>query len=145
MSAVTVQQRPRPLQRGAERPRLHVVRDTRTRRRVPWLLVLAVLLAGAVLTALTLTALAAEDAVRARELQSQVTEAEREYAQLVAKVATLESPERIAKIADRMGLVRTAVPRSLPVDRLLDADVPGPGSTTLADGDGLKPLLTEQR
>jgi predicted short-subunit dehydrogenase-like oxidoreductase (DUF2520 family) len=108
-------------------------------------MVLAVMLAATVLAALTLTALAAEDAVRARELQAAVTDAERDYAQLVAKVATLESPERIAQIAERMGLVRTAVPRSLPVDRPLDADSLDSGGATLADGDGLKPLLTEQR
>lgn len=145
MSAVTVQPRPRPLIRRPERPRLRVVTDTKPPRRVPWLLVLALLLAGTVLTALTLTALAAEDAVRARELQAEVTVAERDYAQLVAEVATLESPERIAQMAEQMGLVRTAVPRSLPVDRPLDTDALDNDGATLADGDGLKPLLTEQR
>lgn len=145
MSAVTVQPRPRPLTRGAERPRLRVVRDTKQPRRVPWLLVLVLLLAGTVLAALTLTALAAEDAVLARQLQAEVTVAERDHAQLVAEVATLESPQRIARFAERMGLVRTAVPRSLAVDRSLDADSSTHDDTTLADGDGLKPLLTEQR
>ncbi|HEX9765602.1 MAG TPA: hypothetical protein VGA36_02490 [Nitriliruptorales bacterium] len=142
MSAVSV---PVPGARPpARRPALRLVTDERSRPRMPWILLLAVLFGGAVFASLTMTALAAEDAVLARELANDVTRAEREYARLVAEVATLESPERIAVMAEKMGMVRTAVPRALLVDRPLDADVDGQGAL-LADGDGLKPLLTEQR
>lgn len=143
MSAVSV---PVPASRPAgRRPALRVVPDDRQRPRMPWVLLLAVLFAGAVFASLTMTALAAEDAVLARELGSDVTAAEREYARLVAEVAMLESPGRIADMAQQMGMVRTAVPRALPVDRPLDADVTGGDEPLLAEGDGLKPLLTEQR
>lgn len=143
MSAVSV-----PASRldpGSRRPALRVVGNDRPRRRVPWILLLATLLIGAVFAALTLTALAAEDAVLARELGSQVTVAEREYARLVAEVASLESPERIARRAEQLGMVRTAVPRALPVDRSLEVDAASDEDPLLADGDGLKPLLREQR
>ncbi|MDX1511122.1 MAG: hypothetical protein R3249_07230 [Nitriliruptorales bacterium] len=121
------------------------MRDEPVRRRFPWVALLVGLFVGSVFAALTLSALAAEDAVTARQLQLEVTEAERDYAQLVAEVATLESPERIARMAEEMGMVRTAVPRTLPVDRPLDVDGLGEQEPLLAEGDGIKPLLTEQR
>ena len=144
MSAVTAPSTA-PTGPARRRPELRLVRPEPARRRFPWVAVLVILFVGSVFAALTLSALAAEDAVTARRLQQQVTEAERDYAQLVAEVATLESPERIARLAEELGMVRTAVPRTLQVSRPLDVDGEGETEPLLAEGDGIKPLLTEQR
>lgn len=116
--------------------------------RHPVLLTVASLLvlATAVFGAVTFNALAADEAVRARELDTSLRGAESTYSQLLAEVATLESPARIAATAEELGMVRVEHPRQLHVQRLLPADgaadaAPAPGART----DRLKPLLADQQ
>lgn len=115
--------------------------------RHPVLLTIAslVVLGMAVFGAVTFNALAADEAVRARELDASLRTAESSYSQLLAEVAALESPARIAAAAEELGLVRVEHPRQLHVQRLLPADgaahvTPGPGDRT----DRLKPLLADE-
>lgn len=102
------------------------------------------LLGVAVFMAVTFNALAADEAVHARQLDLRLRSAEAEYSQLLAEVAALESPARISAAAEELGLVRVEHPRQLHVRRLLPADgaadvEPAPGERT----DRLKPLLAD--
>lgn len=141
MSALALPRR--VLRHVADQPRLVVVPPP---ARHPLLLVAASLLvfAAAVFGAVTFNALAADEAVHARELDTRLRAAETTYSQLLAEVAALESPARIAEAAGELGLVLVDHPRQLPVRRLLPADGvadldPGPGDRT----DRLKPLLAD--
>lgn len=132
-----------PRDRAPARPRLVVVPPP-ARHPVRWVVGSLVLLAGAVFLAVTFNALAADEAVHARQLEEQLRVAEIEYGRLLAEVAALESPARIAEAAAGLGLVRVEHPRQLHVERLLPADgaatvEPGPGDRT----DRLKPLLAD--
>lgn len=126
-----------------ERPRLVVVPPP---ARHPLLLTVASLLvvATAVFGAVTFNALAADEAVRARALEDRLRVAESTYGELLAEVAALESPARIATAASELGLQRVEHPRQLHVRRVLPADgaadeTPSPGDRT----DRLKPLLAD--
>ena len=133
----------RVLRRVAPRPRLVVVPPP---ARHPFALtVLSLLLLGAaVFMAVTFNAMAADEAVHARQLDERLRTAEAEYGQLLAEVAALESPARIAAAAEELGLERVEHARQLHVRRLLPADgavdgEPAPGDRT----DRLKPLLAD--
>lgn len=125
------------------RPRLVVVPPPA--RHPLALTVLSLLLLGAaVFMAVSFNAMAADEAVHARQLEERLRLAEVEYSELLAEVARLESPARIAAAAEELGLVRVEHPRQLHVQRLLPADgaadaVPAPGDRT----DRLKPLLAD--
>ena len=125
-------------------PRLVVVRPP---ARHPLTLTVAslLLLGVAVFMAVSFNAMAADEAVQARQLDERLRAAEAEYSQLLAEVAALESPARIAAAAEELGLVRVEHPRQLHVRRLLPADgaavvEPAAGDRT----DPLKPVLAEQ-
>ena len=130
----------------AHRPRLRVVPPPRPRHTLRYAL-LAILLAGAaVFGAVALNALAAGDAVRARELEARVAEAERQYDELVAEVAALEDPARIRAAALRLGMIPAEAPRYLHADRTVpgdevEAELVEVGEST----DPLKPVLSVQR
>lgn len=133
----------RILRRTVGPPQLAVVPPP---ARHPLLLtVLSLLVLGtAVFGAVTFNALAADEAVHARQLEERLRVAEASYSHLLAEVATLESPARIAAAAEELGLVRVDHPRQLHVRRLLPADgaavgEPRPGDHT----DRLKPLLAD--
>lgn len=133
----------RVLRRVTDHPRLVVVPPP---ARHPLLLTVASLLVIglAVFGAVTFNALAADEAVHARELDARLRVAETTYSQLLAEVAALESPARIAAAASELGLVRVEHARQLQVRRVLPADgaadaTPGPGQRT----DRLKPLLAD--
>lgn len=144
MSALQLPRRVlRRVGRVGERPHLVVVPPP---ARHPLLLTVASLLvlAAAVFGAVTFNALAADEAVRARQLEERLRVAEASYSELLAEVAALESPARIAEAASELGLVRVEHPRQLRVRRLLPADgaadrTPLPGDHT----DRLKPLLAD--
>lgn len=141
MSALALPRR--ALRRVVEHPRLVVVPPP---ARHPLLLTVGALLvlAAAVFGAVTFNALAADEAVHARQLEAEVRAAETAYSELLAEVARLESPARIAAAATELGLVRTDHPRQLPVQRLLPAD--GAADLPAAPGDRtdrLKPLLAD--
>lgn len=136
--------RPKRAPARSDRPNLRVV--TEPRRRHTLTFVLSFLVAGAALVfgAVTLNALAASDAVTARELERTVVDAERHYAQLVAEVAALADPGRIRQVAqDELGMVRADGVRHLVLHRNLPADgyvaeAMRVGTTT----DPVKPVLT---
>ena len=142
MSALQLPQR--VLRRVVAPPRLAVVPPP---ARHPFALTVLslVVFAAAVFMAVTFNAMAADEAVHARQLDQRLRLAEAEYSQLLAEVAALESPARIATAAEALGLVRVEHPRQLHVRRLLPADgaadlEPGPGQRT----DRLKPMLATE-
>lgn len=138
-----VLRRARPA-RDAARPHLVVVPPPAAHPLL-WTVATLLVLAMSVFAAVTLNALAADDAVNARRLDAQVRDAEVQYGQLLAEVATLESPARIAAAAEELGLVYVGTPRQLRVQRLLPADGAAerraePSGPT----DRLKPLLSSE-
>lgn len=125
---------------------LEVVEVPVRRHTLLYALAILVVLGGAVFGAVTLNALAAADAVEARNLDVAVAEGERRYAQLVADVAALEDPARIREAALELGLVPGEGGRHLQLTRALPAD----GAVTELAGRGqaadpLKPVLSLER
>ncbi|MDX1619784.1 MAG: hypothetical protein R3320_02255 [Nitriliruptorales bacterium] len=119
----------------------------RKRHVVVFTLLYLLVAGGTVFGAVSLNALAAGDAVTARTLESQVTEAERDYGLLVAEVAQLEDPERVRRAALELGMVPADSPRYLLVERSLDGD--GVTQEALVDAgdttDPMKPVLSAER
>lgn len=131
----------RPPRSGARRERRHLRPVHEGPRSHPLVFFLAyiTIAVGAVVGALTLNALAAEDAVTLGQVEAQVAEAERSYGELVAQVAALENPDRIRMLAEQIGMQpaeqRFVVPaQSLPDDHV-EANAEDP----------LKPVRTAQR
>lgn len=149
MSAATAPLRrtPRPVPARGPGARLHVVAEPRPRHSLRYLLLSLVLTGATVFGTVSLNALAAGDAVAARQLDQQVVEAEREYAALVAEVARLEDPARIRQAALEMGMVPAGSVRFLTVDRTLPADGVDPDLVAQADEatDPLKSVLSVER
>ena len=136
----------RPDEVREARPDLQVVPEPRTRHTLAYALVMLVLLAGSVFGAVALNALAAAEAVAARNLERVVADGEREYARMVAEVSALEDPGRIREAALELGLVPSGPARHLALERNLPADgavvdrpLPEVGS------DPLKPVLSAER
>ncbi len=131
--------RPAPSPRREQRRRhLRVVEERPVRHTASFVALYIVTGMAIVFAAVSLNAVSAGDAVQARELESQVSLAERQYELLVAEVATLEDPGRIRGIAEGMGMVPAPDPRFLEPGRGLPAD----GQSTDPEPDGMKPLLT---
>lgn len=131
----------------SRRAHLRVVREPRRRHLTMFLLVALLLAGGTVFATVSLNAMAAGDAVRARTLEADVAEAERRYGHLVAEVASLENPERVRRAAIQLGMVPATAPeylvleRNLPADRRQQQQAVAPGETT----DALKPVLSQER
>lgn len=110
------------------RPRLRVVGQASTsasvqrRHLAAWVAVMAVVFSGAVFGVVALNAMAAAEAVEAREIESNIAAGERRLNQLVAEVAALEEPARIRSLAEEAGMVSTSTVRFLAVQRPLAAD-----------------------
>ncbi len=135
--------RPAPATESTSRPALKVVRAPKRRHTLVWLVATIALLAGSVLGAVSLNALAAADSVAARTLEEQVAEAEREHARLIAEVAHLDAPERIREVATtELGMIEAPPPRYVVLDRSLPSDHAG---VEAPDGDPLKPVLAAER
>lgn len=139
---------PLPLQRrSGARPQLRVVPEPRERHTVAYTLVIMALAGVVVFTTVAINALAAGDAVRARELENEVADAEQRYGELVAEVARLEAPARIGRVArEEIGMVAPAGAEYLVLDRSLPED--GRGSEEVQAGastDPLKPVLSVER
>lgn len=126
---------------GARRERRHlrVVHDGPRSHPLVFFLLYLVIGITAVGGAVTLNALAAEDAVLLSELDARVAEAQREYGALVAEVATLEDPERIRQVAEQLGMEPTQPRYLVPAQSLPEDHV----ETTTQDP--LKPVVTAQR
>lgn len=142
--AVSAPGRERSRGQATPGPRLRVVPDA-AHHPLLWTVVTVLVLAAAVFGAVTLSALAADGTVEATRLEEDLHEAEATYSELLAEVAALEDPARIARVAEELGLVRAPRPRQLVVERLLPSDGAGrerrfeAGETT----DRLKPLLAQ--
>ena len=141
---------PVPGNDAGERPQLTLVERPARQRTAVYLVGYAVVIVLAILGAVGLNALAAGDAVKARDLDAQVTDAERRYTRLVAQVATLEAPGRIRTEAEGLGLVPAEDPTYLHVEALPGEVAPTPPPPTLgpvgqAGQDPLKPILSVQR
>ena len=149
MTALEIQSSPRRRWRRnedrvpRETPRLLlvVVDPVQARHPLLWTVATLIVLICAVFGAVTFNAMAADDAVYARQLEITTRAAEIAYGQQLADVASLESPARIQAAATELGLVRAEQPRLLWVHRLLPAD--GAVNATAPPGrtDQLKPLL----
>ncbi len=147
MSAIANPSRalPRPAATRSPRRHLRVVPEHRARHTLAFALLYLLVGAAIVFGTVTVNALAAGDAVTARELDRQVTEAERRYELLTAEVAALEDPARIEQAARELGMVRAESPRYLVLQRSLAAD--GAVSKPVTPGetpDPLKPVLSVQ-
>lgn len=146
MSAITAPlRRSRPTAEPPTPPHLRVVEEPVVRHTLAYAVVMVLVLAGAVFGAVTLNALAAGTSVEARTLEAHVAVAERDYARLVAEVATLEDPARVRAAAGELGMVAPGPVRYLTLERNLPSDgaVPAvqmPQATT----DPLKPLLSRE-
>ena len=91
--------RPRPTGRSTSRP-------TPRPRRLRVAALVAVVVVG-VLAIVGIQAQAAEVAFDARALEQEIAELERSHEQLTAEVASLESPERLRRVAlDELGMVQ---------------------------------------
>lgn len=128
---------PRP-HRDRVRRHLRVVEEQPHRHPVAFMVAYLVLAGVVVLGAVSLNALAAGDAVEARELTRAVEQAERANGLLVAEVATLEDPARVRQAAATAGLVPADGPRFLEPGRALPSDTAPRGPAS----DELKPLLS---
>ncbi len=147
MSAVPLHT-PSPPAPAPSRPRLRVVRSVPRRRRVAFAVLLSSISIVAVFATVAINALAAGDAVAALQAERAVEEAESRYTELVAKVAKLEDPARIERVATKeLGMVPARGARFLVVDRPSSED----GGSVGAEGDvgahadPLKPVLSVQR
>lgn len=143
MSALTAPLRRAPAPEPSRGGHLRVVEEPRPRHTLRYTLLIIVVLGAAIFGTVALNALAAANSVQARELSTQVADAEREYARLLAEVAALEDPARIREAGLDLGLVPASggrhvrLQRPLPADGAVD-DAVEPGSTT----DPLKPVLS---
>lgn len=143
MSAVFRFTSRRPVTEQPTKPYLSVVVDPPKRHVLLFGLTLTALICAVIFGAVTLNALAASAAVEARQLDGQVGDAERLYAQQVADVAALENPGRIREAAFELGLVPAGPARHLVLERNLPVD----GAVLVseqraANPDPLKPLLS---
>lgn len=135
-----------PATTTAPRPRLRVLPPP-PRPRLRTVLAALIVGTGVVFAAVALNAMAAGDAVRARALEERVAGAEQRYRELIARVAELEDPARIERVAtEELGMVPATAPRILHVTRPLPADgyVPDPAPRGQA-ADPLKPILSAER
>lgn len=138
---VAAPRRTAPRRSGARRERRHlrVVHDGPRSHPLVFFLLYLVIGVTAVVGAVTLNALAAEDAVLLSQLDADVADAQREYGSLVAQVAKLEDPERIRLLAVQMGMQPTEQRYVVPSQALPDDHLEA------ATQDPLKPVLTAQR
>lgn len=128
------------------RPQLRVVPEPRRRHPALFGALYLIVAAGTVFGAVSLNALAAGDAVSARELEERVEIEERRYGQLVAEVAALEDPARIRQAAVDLGMIPAGSPRYLVLDRALPSDgVVEEPVVAGATADPLKPVLSADR
>lgn len=141
MSAQTTTTIPAQRHAGPRRRRRHLRPVLEGPRSHPLLffVLYAAIAIGAVVGAVTLNALAAEDAVRMRQLDAKVADAERAYGELVAQVAALEDPERIRMLAEQMGMEPTRQRHVVPAQSLPD------DHAAASTEDPLKPVRTAQR
>ncbi len=116
MSAAAAPQRRDPWG-GRQRwvaPDLRVVERPRHPGR--YLLAALLVVAVGVFAVVSISALAAQQAFRAREVTAEAAELERLHDELVAEVARLESPQRIRDAAVELGMVAAQDPTYLGLD-----------------------------
>ncbi|MDQ3932756.1 MAG: hypothetical protein M3252_07975 [Actinomycetota bacterium] len=139
---------PSPPAPASTPPRLRLVRPVPRRRRVGFAVLLSSIFTVAVFATVAINALAAGDAVAALQIERDVEEAESRYTELVAKVAKLEDPARIERVATKeLGMIPARGARFLVVDRPAAEDLAAaPGQEDVSPRtDPLKPVLSVQR
>ncbi len=122
-----------------ERRHLHAIDDRPRRHPMVFIALYVVLAIGAVMGAVSLNALAAQDAVELSQLEADVVDAERTWSQSVADVAGLEDPARIRMLAEQMGMESTPQ-RYLVPEQTLPGDHEEPGTA-----DPMKSILSADR
>lgn len=128
------------------RPTLRPVPERRPRHTLRYALTAILVTGAAVFGAVSLNALAAGDAVRSERLQAEVVEAERLHGQLVTELGRLQDPDRIRRVARRMGMQVAPSRRYLETRRSLPDDGrPGEAVRAGEATDPLKPVLSVQR
>ena len=131
----------RPRKRAALRV---VPPPRRPRRRIPFLIVSAVLVGPLVFGVVTVQALVSQSSFRMQKLARENAQLQQSYGELKLEVAELSSPGRIAREARRLGL------RLPPSSEVHTLDVPGPVAGNSSEGSGdplsfsLKRLLGDQ-
>lgn len=126
---------------GARRERRHLraIDDTPRRHPLVFIALYVAIGLGAVLGAVSLNALAAEDAVELARIEAEVVTAERTWTQATADVAALEDPARIRSLAEQMGMEPTPQRFLVPEQTLPGDRVEG------TQDDPMKPILSADR
>lgn len=144
MSAIaTVLRRPVRSAPVRSAPRLELVGERLRSHVLAYSLLTVLTIAASVFGAVALNATAADSAVAARDLERRIGEAERQHAELLVAVSTLEDPTRIRGLALELGLVPAGPARHVTLVRALPAD--GAFNAPDADlllADELKPILS---
>ncbi|MFN2557754.1 MAG: hypothetical protein ABR592_12985 [Nitriliruptorales bacterium] len=146
MSAVPLHTPPRAV--SPEPPPLRLVPSLPRRRRLAFVVLLSTLATAAVFVTVAINALAAGDAVAALHAERAVEEAEGRYTELVARVARLEDPARIRRVAtEELGMVPARGAKFLVLERAPSEEHATDGERAGAgmQGDPLKPVLSVQR
>lgn len=135
---------PAPSARGAARTASAAPSVATGRLRLAAALLTIGTAAAALFAAVGLNAAAAQSAVVARQLESDVRTAERRHAELLVEVTELEDPARIRARALELGMVPAPAARHLVLRRAVPADG-APDAAVPAVADPLKPVLTQER
>lgn len=144
MTAVALE-RPRRLRVAAEPTVATEAAPATGRRTLVLALTTASLIVAAMFGIVGLNAMAANASVEARDLERQVEQAERRYAELVAAVAAKEDPGAIREAAIALGLVPSSAARHLVLARGIEADGLRRPEVETVVADPLKPVLTQGR
>jgi hypothetical protein len=124
-------------------PRLELVGERLRSHVLAYTLLTVLAIAASVFGAVALNATAADAAVAARDLERRISEAERQHAELLVAVSTLEDPTRIRELALGMGLVPAGPARHVTLVRALPADgAHNAPDAELLLADELKPILS---
>ena len=111
-SAARVRQaRPRPEEDGRTRPSLHVVRgQAPARATLPFLLLVVLILAGALVASMVLNARMAETAFRMQGTQAELNVVNDHIDTVRSQVEDAAAPDHLARRAGELGMVPASVP-----------------------------------
>ena len=132
--------RPRPSHdpRPDPRRRLRAVGQVRRVRRLPFIILAALIMVAGVLALLSLNVNVNQQAFAIAELERSNRDAENRYASLQADIDRLKAPDRIAREAARQHLVPAGRPRvsTWPGSKPGEATSPGAATSPAAPGAG---------
>ncbi len=132
--------RPRPIHdpRPDPRRRLRAVGQARRARRLPFIVLAALMVVAGVLALLSLNVNVNQQAFAIAELERANRDAENRYSSLQADIDRLKAPDRIAREAARQHLVPAGRPRvsTWPGSQPGEATSPGAATSPAAPGAG---------